>query len=403
MGKTRRFYEKIVTGILFSSSTITSLTVILIIVFLFGQGIGLLNSTPTEKDYIIAISRQNTVAAITSNELADIFNQDITNWKQLGGRNDSIIRLTINDMAGIFTAEELGPELEFLPEKINEYVKATPGIILYLAKNQLPANFEGRVIPVKNISIRDFVFGKHWYPTTKPIPQFGIWPMIVGTLMVTLGAIIFALPFGLATAIFLSEIAGSRLRNVLKPLVELLAGIPSVVYGFFGLVVLVPLIQQLFGLDVGETVLAGSIILGVMALPTIVTVAEDSLRATPNELKEASLALGASQWQTLVRVVIPYAKSGISTAIILGLGRAIGETMAVLMVTGNSSNIPTSFLQPTRTIPATIAAELGDTPYGGLHFKALFALAIILFLFTIIINLAVELIKSRTTEHKSNH
>ncbi len=396
MTKGRRFYEKIVTGILFSSSTITSLTVILIVVFLFREGIGLFNSTPIEKNYVIAVSKQNTVPVITSNQLADIFNQDITNWKQLGGRNDSIIRLTVNDLASIFTEEELGANLEFLPVKVNEYVKATPGVILYLSKNQLPANFEGRVIPVKKITVNDFVGGKHWYPTTEPIPQFGIWPMIVGTLMVTFGAILFALPFGMATAIFMSEVADIRLRNILKPVVELLAGIPSVVYGFFGLVVLVPLIQQLFKLDVGETVLAGSIVLGIMALPTIVTVAEDSLRTTPRALKEASLALGASQWQTLVRVVIPYAKSGISTAIILGIGRAIGETMAVLMVTGNSSNIPTSFLQPTRTIPATIAAELGETPYGGLHFSALFALAIILFLFTIIINLTVEIIKNRS-------
>jgi len=396
MGKGRRIYEKVVTGILFSSSTITSLTVILIVVFLFREGIGLFNSTPTEKNYVIAVSKVNTVPVITSNELADIFNQDITNWKQLGGRNDSIIRLTVNDLASIFTEEELGSDLEFLPAKVNEYVKATPGVILYLSKNQLPKNFEGRVIPVKKITVKDFVGGKHWYPTTEPIPQFGIWPMIVGTLMVTLGAILFALPFGMATAIFMSEVADIRLRNILKPVVELLAGIPSVVYGFFGLVVLVPLIQQLFKLDVGETVLAGSIVLGIMALPTIVTVAEDSLRTTPRALKEASLALGASQWQTLVRVVIPYAKSGISTAVILGIGRAIGETMAVLMVTGNSSNIPTSFLQPTRTIPATIAAELGETPYGGLHFSALFALAIILFLFTIIINLTVEIIKNRS-------
>jgi phosphate transport system permease protein len=224
--------------------------------------------------------------------------------------------------------------------------------------------------------------------------------MIMGTLLVTLGAIMFALPFGMATAIFMAEITNIRVRNILKPVVELLAGIPSVVYGFFGLVVLVPLIQKSFSLDVGETVLAGSIILGIMALPTIVTVAEDSLRTTPRALKEASLALGASQWQTLVRVVIPYAKSGISTAIILGIGRAIGETMAVLMVTGNSSNVPTSFLQPTRTIPATIAAELGETPYGGLHFRALFALAIILFLFTILVNLTVEVIKDKSKMNK---
>lgn len=395
MNSLRRIYERLVIGILFSSSTITSLTVILIIVFLFREGIGLFNSTPTEKNYVIAVSRENTVPIITPNELADIFNQDITNWKQLGGRNDSIIRLTVNDLAGIFTEEELGPNLEYLPAKVNEFVKANPGVILYLSKNQIPPDFGGRVISVKKITVKEFITGKHWYPTTEPIPQFGIWPMIVGTLMVTFGAILFALPFGMATAIFMSEVADIRLRNILKPVVELLAGIPSVVYGFFGLVVLVPLIQQLFKLDVGETVLAGSIVLGIMALPTIVTVAEDSLRTTPRALKEASLALGASQWQTLVRVVIPYAKSGISTAVILGIGRAIGETMAVLMVTGNSSNIPTSFLQPTRTIPATIAAELGETPYGGLHFSALFALAIILFIFTIIINFTVEIIKNR--------
>ncbi|MDO9257111.1 MAG: phosphate ABC transporter permease subunit PstC [Bacteroidales bacterium] len=398
MTKARRIYEKIVTGILFSSSTITSLTVILIVVFLFREGIGLFNTTPTEKNYVIAVSRQNTVPVITSNELADIFNQDITNWKQLGGRNDSIIRLTLNDLSGIFTEEELGPNLENFPQKLNEYVKTTPGVILYLSKEYIPKNFAGRIIPVKKISLLDFIFGKHWYPTSTPIPQFGIWPMIVGTLMVTFGAILFALPFGMATAIFMSEIAGNRLRTIMKPVVELLAGIPSVVYGFFGLVVLVPLIQRLFGLDVGETVLAGSIVLGIMALPTMVTVAEDALNSTPKSLREASLALGASELQTLFRVVIPYAKSGISTAVILGTGRAIGETMAVLMVTGNSTHVNYSFLQPTRTIPATIAAELGDTSFGGVHYNALFALAIVLFLFTIIINLSVEVIKNRNKE-----
>jgi phosphate transport system permease protein len=396
MNKVQRIYENIVTGVLFSSSTVTSLTVILIIVFLFREGIGLFNSTPTEKNYVIAVSRQNPVQVITSNQLADIFNQDITNWKQLGGKNDSIIRLTLNDLANIYTEKELGPELENLPAKVNEFVQLHPGVILYLSKKQIPVDFKGRIIPVKKISVLDFIFGKHWYPTTSPIPQFGIWPMIVGTLMVTFGAILFSLPFGMATAIFMSEIAGNRLRNSMKPVVELLAGIPSVVYGFFGLVVLVPLIQQLFKLDVGETVLSGSIILGIMALPTIVTVAEDALNSTPKALKEASLALGASQWQTLVRVVIPYAKSGISTAIILGIGRAIGETMAVLMVTGNSTHINYSFLQPTRTIPATIAAELGDTSHGSTHYSALFALAIVLFLFTIIINLSVEFINNKS-------
>ena len=400
MSNLQRYYEKIITGILFSSSTITSLSVILIVVFLFREGIGLFNTTPTEKNHVIAVSRQNPVTQLTSNQLADIFNQDITNWKQLGGLNDSIIRLTINDLAVIFTEDELGSELEFLPARVNDFVNKNPGVILYLSKDLIPKDFTGHIIPVMKITITDFIAGKHWYPTSSPIPQFGIWPMIVGTLMVTLGAILLALPFGMATAIFMSEIASVRLRNILKPVVELLAGIPSVVYGFFGLVVLVPLIQQLFNLDVGETVLAGSIVLGIMALPTIVTVAEDALITTPKSLREASLALGASKWQTLVRVVIPYAKSGITTAIILGIGRAIGETMAVLMVTGNSTQVNYSFLQPTRTIPATIAAELGDTSYRGVHYSSLFALAIILFLFTIIINLSVELIKSRNRKVK---
>ncbi len=187
----------------------------------------------------------------------------------------------------------------------------------------------------------------------------------------------------------------SGLRNILKPLVELLAGIPSVVYGFFGLVIIVPLIQQVFHLEVGETALAGSIVLGIMALPTIITISEDAIRTTPKSLKEASLALGATRWQTMVRVTIPYARSGITTAIILGIGRAIGETMAVLMVTGNAAMIPHSFLVPVRTIPATIAAELGESPYGGLHFQALFALGIILFLFTLIINFSIDLVKGR--------
>jgi phosphate transport system permease protein len=237
--------------------------------------------------------------------------------------------------------------------------------------------------------------GKEWYPTSAPVAQFGVLPLILGTLWVGIGAILLALPIGLVTAIYMAEVAGKRFRGILKPVIELLAGIPSVVYGFFGLVVLVPLIQKTFNLAVGETALAGSIILAIMALPTIITISEDAIRTTPQALKEASVALGASRWQTLVRVIIPYAKSGITAASILGIGRAVGETMAVLMVTGNASVIPHSFLQPVRTIPATIAAELGEAPFGSVHFKALFALGIILFIITMGFNLIVDSIKSR--------
>ncbi len=395
MKKYRKVIEKFIEGVLFSSSTITSLTVILIIVFLFREGIGLFHSSPIEKNFVISVSKQNPVQQLNANQVKAIFNQDITNWSAVGGANDSIILFTTNDITNYYSEEELGPNLENLPQKLNDFIVANPGAIMYVSGKNLPKGFNGHFIKIKDISVSDFIFGKYWYPTSDPIPSYGIWPMIIGTLLVTLGALLFAIPLGLATAIYMAEVADMRIRNLLKPVVELLAGIPSVVYGFFGLIVIVPLVQQMFNLVVGETVLAGSIVLGIMALPTIITITEDSLRTTPKSLKEASLALGATRWQTLVRVVIPYAKSGISTAIILGIGRAIGETMAVLMVTGNASNIPHSFLVPARTIPATIAAELGEASYGGMHFKALFALGIVLFLFTIIINFTVEFIKNK--------
>lgn len=391
----RKYGEKLVEGVLFSSSTITSLTVILIIIFLFKEGLGLFNSKPVEKNYVFAVNNDNPVKEISAGQLKDIFNQDITNWESIGGLNDTIILLTINEIPNYYSEEEMGAELENVPALISDFISKNSGALVFLSDRYIPPEFNGHLIPVKNITIKEFIFGKEWYPTSEPVPAFGIWPLIAGTLLVTLGAILFALPLGLATAIFMAEVTSFRIRNILKPLVELLAGIPSVVYGFFGLVIVVPLIQQLFRLDVGETALAGSIVLGIMALPTIITISEDALRTTPRSLKEASLALGATKWQTIVRVIVPYASSGISTAIILGIGRAIGETMAVLMVTGNASIIPHSFLQPVRTIPATIAAELGESSYGGLHFKALFALGIVLFLFTLIINFTVELIKSK--------
>lgn len=380
---------------LFSSSTVTSLTVILIIIFLFREGIGLFHSKPIDKGYVFALNPDNPVKELSAKQLKDIYNEDITNWSDVGGNRDTIITLTINEIPNYFTEEEMGPEFEHLPLLIDRLVQENKGAIVFISENYIPEDFHGFLLNVKNISPGEFILGKEWYPTAEPVPLFGVWPLIAGTLLVTLGAILFALPLGLATAIYMAEVSSFRMRNIIKPLVELLAGIPSVVYGFFGLVVLVPLIQKLFHLNVGETVLAGSIILGIMALPTIITISEDAIRTTPKSLKEASLALGATRWQTMVRVVIPHARSGITTAIILGIGRAIGETMAVLMVTGNAAMIPHSFLVPARTIPATIAAELGESPYGGLHFKALFALGIILFLFTLIINFSIELAKGR--------
>ena len=223
-----------------------------------------------------------------------------------------------------------------------------------------------------------------------------MWPLLAGTLWVSFFAILFALPFGISIAVYMAEVAPERVRNILKPVIELLNGIPSVVYGFFGLIIIVPLLQQVFGLPVGESGLAGSIVLAIMALPTIVTVAEDAMR-----LREASLALGASKWQTVSKVVIPSSMSGIASGVVLGIGRAIGETMAVLMVTGNAAVIPHSILEPLRTIPATIAAELGEAPAGGAHYQSLFLLGVILFFITFFINLCVEYISHRNKAKNS--
>ena len=228
--------------------------------------------------------------------------------------------------------------------------------------------------------------------------RFGFLPLITGTLWVSFFAILFALPFGLSVAVYMSEVADHRTRSFLKPVIELLSGIPSVVYGFFGLIVIVPLIQKVFNLPVGETGLAGSIVLAIMALPTIITVSEDAMRNCPRAMREASLALGATRWQTIYKVVIPFSISGITSGVVLGIGRAIGETMAVLMVTGNAAVIPTTILEPLRTIPATIAAELGEAPAGGAHYEALFLLGVVLFFITMLINFSVEYISSRTNK-----
>jgi phosphate transport system permease protein len=283
---------------------------------------------------------------------------------------------------------------------LSRLTDSLPDIIAFFPEKYLDKNFKGKVLNVDKVKLSEFFAGKEWFPTAQPSAQLGVLPLILGTLWVSLGAILLALPLGLASAVYMSEIANEKVRRIMKPLIELLAGIPSVVYGFFGLVIIVPLIQKTFDLPVGETGLAGSIVLGIMALPTIITISEDAMRNTPRAMKEASLALGASKWQTIYKVVVPYSVSGITAGAILGIGRAIGETMAVLMVTGNAAVIPHSILEPVRTIPATIAAELGEAPNGGLHFKALFALGCILFLITLFINLTVEFVTSRKKHNK---
>lgn len=391
----KRFFETIVEKILMASGAITSLTILLIIIFLFSQGAGLFNTPVVEEGYRLAVNPENPVSDLTPEEIKEIFDGEIVNWAQVGGDDEDIVVFRLNDVTSYVSEEELGEGYSLLPQCLSRIVSENKPIIAFLPDTYIPENFSGKILETGDIKPSDFFAGEQWFPTSQPAPLFGIIPLLLGTLLVSVAAILFALPLGLAVAIYMAELASTKMRNILKPVIELLAGIPSVVYGFFGLVVIVPMIHDFFDLPVGESGLAGAIVLAIMALPTVITVAEDAIRSVPRTTKEASLALGASHLQTIFRVILPYSVSGIMAAVVLGIGRAIGETMAVLMVTGNSAVIPTTLLEPVRTIPATIAAELGEAPSGGAHYEALFMLGVILFIITLAISITVEFISAR--------
>jgi len=255
-------------------------------------------------------------------------------------------------------------------------------IFLFLVREGVPALFE---VPLSNL------LGQRWYPT---FDIYGLLPLILGSLLVTIGAIALSLPLGLATAVFIREIAPDWVREVLKPSIEIIAGIPSVVIGFIGIQLVSPLVRQFSGAPTGLTALTGVLLLAYMALPTIISIAEDALDAVPESYRHAAYALSATQWQTIWRVVLPAARPGIITAVMLGVGRAIGETMTVMMVAGNAARMPLgwdAFLRPVRTMTATIAAEMGEVARGSTHYHVLFVVGLALFLLTFVINLAAAL------------
>ena len=243
--------------------------------------------------------------------------------------------------------------------------------------------------------IFDFLGGKQWYPTSEP-EKFGLLPIIAGSALVSFGAIIIAIPLGIGTALYIGELAPRAVREIVKPIIEVLASIPSVVIGFIGITLLSGIIKDTFQLNTGLTALTGSIMLAFMSLPTIISISEDAINAVPADYRFASTALGATKWQTAYKTVLPAASSGVLAATMLGLGRVIGETMTVLMVTGNSPRLVFSLLQPVRTITGTIAAEMGETVQGGLHYSALFAIGLILFLITFFINYMADRFVNRT-------
>lgn len=247
----------------------------------------------------------------------------------------------------------------------------------------------------QDVTLKDFLFNTNWKPTSEN-PQYGILSFIVGSLYVTAGALIIGVPFGLACAIYLAEIANTRMAKILKQVIELLAGIPSIIYGFFGLVVICPIVRDLTNSS-GLNIISASIVLAIMILPTIVNISEVSLRAVPIEYKEGSLALGASHWQTIVKVLFPAARSGIIASIVLGIGRAVGETMAVLMVAGNAPQMPAAISDKVRTLTMNIITDMGYA--SGDHRTALFTTGVVLFVFIMILNLIISALTRKGTEN----
>jgi len=248
------------------------------------------------------------------------------------------------------------------------------------------------VLRSEHFKVTQFLFSPEWYPTSVSNVRYGTLALLIGTLSVTVLAMILAVPFGLGAAIFVSEFCGARLRETLKIVIELLAAIPSVVWGFVGLTVMSKLIVRFTGAPVGVNVLNGGIILALMSVPIIVSIGEDALKAVPDSFREAALALGATKWQLVFRVLLPAAKNGLLAAVLLGVARAVGETMAVLMATGHAVHIPKSVLDSVRTLTANIAAELGEAPDGSDHYRVLFLTGVMLFVITFVVNLTADLI-----------
>jgi phosphate transport system permease protein len=256
---------------------------------------------------------------------------------------------------------------------------------------------EGAGILFGGLDIWEFLTSTEWFPTSHSNVRYGVLALIVGTFSVTVLAMLIAVPFGLGAAIFVSEFCTPKIRETLKIVIELLAAIPSVVWGFIGLSVMNPLIQQVFHVPIGLNVLNGALLLALMSVPIMVSIGEDALKAVPDSYREAALAMGSTRWQTVHRVLLPAARNGLLAAVLLGVGRAVGETMAVLMATGHAVNIPDSPFDPVRTLTATIAAELGEASVGSPHYQVLFVIGILLFSITFVVNLTADLIVKGTS------
>ncbi len=259
-------------------------------------------------------------------------------------------------------------------------------IFFFVFREAIPITFS------EHFSIKEFLTSTAWYPTSAVNVRYGTFALTVGSLSITFLSVVIALPFGIGAAIYISEFCGAKLKESLKIIIELLAAIPSVVWGFIGLTVMSKVIVAVTGAPLGVNLLNGSIILALMSVPIIVSIGEDALKAVPDSFREAALAQGATKWQIVFRVLLPAAKNGLLAAVLLGVGRAVGETMAVLMATGHAVAIPTSLVDPIRTLTANIAAELGEAPAKSDHYRVLFLTGILLFIITFVINITADFV-----------
>jgi len=360
--------------------------------------------------FVPVVHRDNPVwkKSIKRDKLRDVFAGKITDWKELGGDEGGILVVSYSEttregkrwLDELLGGGSLAPgatRVESAREMKRTIIRNKKAAIGFLDREETGRGVKEFRL-VRRVGPVEFLFGRAWYPPPNEPPSFQTFPIIFASIVVTFFAAIIAIPLGVGCAIYMSEIAHPRTNEILKPVIELFAALPSVVIGFFGMVVVAPLLQKHFDIPNGLNLSNASILLAFMAVPTIASVSEDALRAVPQNLKEASYALGATRWETTWRVVVPAALSGISAAVILGLARSIGETMVVLMVAGGAAMIPTGLFDPVRPMTAAIAAEMGEAPRGGMHYHALFAIGVTLFILTFCFNLLADFISKRYRE-----
>ena len=385
----RKFFEKIVEGGLLISGSVSSFTILLIVFFLFKEAGGLFNTPATEEGYVLAVNKSNDVGKLSPEKIMDIFDGNITNWKDISGMDQDILIFRFSDLTNYYTEEELGDEFQYVPQKISELVAKEPGIIAFFPKQYLLENdFQGKVLPEEKITLGEFFGGTKWYPTSTPAPIFGLIPLLLGTLLVSIGAIVLSLPFGIAVAIYMAEIANKRTRDLLKPIIELLAGIPSIVYGLFGMLFFVNTLKW------GFSVLAGAFTLSIMILPLIMRQTEEALKAVPDSYREGSFGLGAGKLRTVFRIVLPSAVPGILAGVILAIGRIVGETAALIYTAGTVAQVPKNVLGSGRTL----AIHMYMLSSEGLYMNQAYATAVILLVLVVAINTLSGVVAKKLTK-----